>query len=427
MNLTRKQWLSLIFIGLTGQLAWMIENMYLNLFMYQTASTDPHYIALMVSASAVVATLTTLLMGNLSDRFGKRKVFISAGYILWGISIILFSFVNRENIQALYPFANASVVAAYGIVVLDCIMTFFGSTANDAAFNAYVTDITVPTNRGKVESVLATFPLIAMLIVFGCFDPIVQQGNWNLFFRIAGGIVLAVGFLSLFFIKEVPVEKKKGNFFAELFYGFTPASFHENKNLYIIMIAFCIFGAAFQVFFPYLIIYIQQFLFIENYALILGTILIIASLISILMGPVIDKYGKMEVIYPAIITMLIGLVGLFFSRRNIPVTFWGIIMMSGYMMISATLSALIRDFTPPGKVGVFQGVRMIFTVMLPMVIGPYIGAWLIKSNGGIYEELGQTKNIPTPDIFLVSAFVLCFIVIPLYFLGKNQHENKMGE
>ena len=60
MNLTRKQWLSLIFIGLTGQLAWMIENMYLNLFMYQTASTDPHYIALMVSASAVVATLTTL-------------------------------------------------------------------------------------------------------------------------------------------------------------------------------------------------------------------------------------------------------------------------------------------------------------------------------------------------------------------------------
>ena len=38
-------------------------------------------------------------------------------------------------------------------------MTFFGSTANDAAFNAYITDAIDSGNRGKTESVLAILPL----------------------------------------------------------------------------------------------------------------------------------------------------------------------------------------------------------------------------------------------------------------------------
>jgi MFS family permease len=41
----------------------------------------------MVAASAVAATLTTVFIGALSDKIGKRKVFICGGYILWGISI----------------------------------------------------------------------------------------------------------------------------------------------------------------------------------------------------------------------------------------------------------------------------------------------------------------------------------------------------
>ena len=41
-------------------------------------------------------------------------------------------------------------------------MTFFGSTANDGAFNAFVTDGTNNNNRARVESVLAVLPLISM-------------------------------------------------------------------------------------------------------------------------------------------------------------------------------------------------------------------------------------------------------------------------
>ena len=113
--------------------------MYLNVYLYHVAIPDPRFIAAMVSASAIVATLTTLIMGNISDRFGRRKIFIAGGYILWGISILLFAQVNSENAAKLFPAANAGIAAATMIVILDCVMTFFGSTANDAAFNAYVT------------------------------------------------------------------------------------------------------------------------------------------------------------------------------------------------------------------------------------------------------------------------------------------------
>ena len=74
-----RKWLTFIMLGLFGQFAWTIENMYFNVFLYSTISTDPRFISLMVGWSAVAATLTTLLMGALSDRVGKRKAFICAG------------------------------------------------------------------------------------------------------------------------------------------------------------------------------------------------------------------------------------------------------------------------------------------------------------------------------------------------------------
>ena len=53
-----RRWLSLLLVGLFGQFAWTIENMYFNVFLYNTISTDPRYIAAMVGWSAAAATLT---------------------------------------------------------------------------------------------------------------------------------------------------------------------------------------------------------------------------------------------------------------------------------------------------------------------------------------------------------------------------------
>ena len=416
-----RKWAVFILVGLFGQFAWTIENMYFNVFLYNTISTDPGYIAVMVAASAAAATLTTLLMGALSDRLGKRKAFIFVGYILWGLSTLAFGFVSVENAQRLFPAANAVSAAAIMVIVLDCVMTFFGSTANDAAFNAYVTDVTDSANRGRVESVLAILPLISMLVIFGFFDGLTQQGRWQEFFTIFGVAVTLVGFAALFLVRDDPMLKpRRDSYVKNLLYGLRPSVIRENPQLYLSLAAFCLFSVAVQVFFPYLIIYIQNYLGITDYAIILGVVLIIASVFSVISGKFIDKIGKMRFTVPAAVIMLTGLVAMYFVRKSVPVMIAGTVMMSGYMMMSAALGANIRDWTPRDKVGHFQGIRMIFAVMLPMMIGPAIGAAVIRGSDSTYIELGQVKSVPTPGIYLAAAAVLLSVAIPVLLLRASE-------
>lgn len=420
-KLGARKWLTLILVGLFGQFAWTIENMYFNVFLYNTISTDPDYIARMVAWSAVAATVTTLLMGALSDRVGKRKVFICAGYMLWGLSTAAFGYITKENAARLFPAANAAAAAATMVVVLDCVMTFFGSTANDGAFNAYVTDVTDSTNRGKAESVLAILPLISMLIIFGLFDGLTQQGRWKEFFNIFGFAVTGVGLVSLVLVKDEPgLEPRKDRYFKNLLYGLRPSVMRESPELYLSFAAFCVFSVAVQVFFPYLIIYIQNYLGITDYAIVLGVVLILASAVSVVSGRYIDRLGKLRFAVPAVAIMLAGLAGMYFVRSQAGVMAAGTVMMGGYMMVSAALGANIRDWTPEGKVGHFQGIRMIFAVMLPMVIGPAIGAAVIKGSDSTYIELGQVKTVPTPGIYLAAAAVLMLVFIPIFLLKKKE-------
>ena len=426
-KLSKRLWASFLLLGLMGQFAWTIENMYFNVFLYNTISTDPSYIAAMVAASAVVATLTTLFMGSVSDRVGKRKLFICGGYILWGLSTMAFGLISVQSAAAWFPALNAVSTAAMMVVAMDCIMTFFGSTANDAAFNAYVTDVTNDKIRGKVESVLAVLPLISMLIIFGGFDAMTKQGLWSRFFGIFGCLVTLTGIASIFLIKDSRIEAKKEPFLKNLLAGFRPGIIQDNQSLYLTLAAFCLFSCAVQIFFPYLIIYMQNYLMIDNYAIVLGVVLILASVISVIGGRFIDRVGKLNFVLPAAAVMFIGLFGMFFVRGAVFVIVAGTVMMGGYMLVTASLSASIRDFTPTDRVGEFQGIRMIFAVMLPMIIGPSIGAAVIKNSGSTYTELGVVKSVPTPAIFLASAAALLLIVIPIFILKRRaKNENSLG-
>ena len=90
------------------------------------------------------------------------------------------------------------------------------------------------------------------------------------------------------------------------------------------------------------------------------------------------------------------------------------------MLVTAALSALIRDYTPKDKAGHFQGVRMVFAVALPMIVGPFIGSAVIQSGGAVYEDLGVVKNVPTPAIFLTAAVCVALVVLPVRGLSKRR-------
>ena len=107
-KLSARFWLALTLFSLVGQIAWVVENMYLNVFIYKMFNASAEDISLMVAASAVAATLTTVFIGALSDKIGKRKLFICGGYILWGISILSFILLKEDIIASLFPMAASA-------------------------------------------------------------------------------------------------------------------------------------------------------------------------------------------------------------------------------------------------------------------------------------------------------------------------------
>lgn len=419
-----RSWSSIVLFGLFGQIAWVIENMYFNKFLYYEIAPNSSAIAWMVAASAATATLTTMFMGALSDKIGKRKLFITIGYILWGIVTLSFGFISLDAIENILPGATAITIGITIVIIMDCIMTFFGSTANDGAFNAWITDITNKDNRGPIEGVLASLPLIALLIVFGGFDSLSTGGQWPIFFFVLGGLISLGGILGLFMIKESQVVKSGEKYWPTFFYGFKPKSFKRHIHLYTTLITIGIMGISMQIWYPYFIVYFTEYLGILDYALLMGSIVLGASIVVMIVSRFMKESNKNWFFIPGIIMFIGGSLGLFFVRTILMVGIFGFIMMSGNLLLSSLLNAKVRDYTPSGKAGHFQGIRMIFFVLIPMIIGPFIGSQVIMSTGRTYNDFGVIKDVPTPHIFLAAGIASLLVIIPWLLLIMFEKRTK---
>ena len=415
----KRFWIALFVFSLIGQIAWVVENMYFNVFIYHMFNASQSDIALMVQASAVAATLTTLLIGALSDRLGKRKAFITVGYILWGVSILCFAALRVDWIAKIFPSAaqNALKAAAIGVtlvIVFDCIMTFFGSSANDACFNAWLTDCTDETNRGKAEGINAMMPLIAILVVFGGTMWIDKKNpaHWTILFLVIGAIVLVSGVLSFFLIDEPSLaERQPDGYFKTLFFGFRPRVIRSHPDLYLTLICFMIFGISIQVFMPYLILYYTEALHLDNYVLIMAPAILIAAVATAFYGRVYDRIGYFKSLIPALLVLMLGYVVLFLFRSTVLVFLGSLLMMCGYLCGMAVFGARIRDCTPPGMAGRFQGLRIIGQVLIPGVIGPEIGKLVLKGAATVLNDDGTYSFIPNANIFLWAGIALLPIAI----------------
>lgn len=428
--------LNILLFGFMGQVAWAVENNFFNLFLFNEIGGDSTDISNMVAASSVVAVLTTLFMGSLSDKINKRKIFICGGYIVWGVTVMAFSLISPENVAKIMGTTPVAAVSATVIlvIVMDCIMTFMGSTSNDAAFNAWITDITSSSNRAKTESILALLPVIAMVAVTAAFGALSGKFGYPVCFLGLGVIVSVCGIVGIFSIKESRTGVKTTASFAEcMSYGFRPSVIKNNKSLYISLVCMGIFSVASQIFFPYLFIYVAHYIDMETLKLTAPTIILaavviigaIAALISIVI--LSDKKGKAPFLFPSAAFFIIGLVLVYFADKNI---IWfalsAVIAMVGYGLLMIMLNAAIRDFTPEDKAGQLQGIRMIFSVLLPMLIGPRIAAEItdIYATAQYANDYGEMVNIPAPHIYLGAAIAGALIVIPLFFLVKEFKKQK---
>ncbi len=435
---SRRSWLILILFGAIGQLAWSVENMYFNLFVFDTVAPNLDAITLMVQLSGVVATVATLFAGVLSDKLGNRRTLISYGYLIWGATVALFGCTSTELVGGIFNLEGVQAVTlTLGLLVAgDCVMTLFGSTANDAAFNAWVTDNTKPAYRGTVEGVLSILPLVAMLAVAGGFGILVSMTSYRAVFIGLGVIISLSGLLGIFIIKDSPTLGRTGSF-KEIFYGFKPSVVKKNLPLYVTFIAVVIYGVACQIFMPYLIIYMKTYLgFTEiEYSIVFGVAIVLGAAINVFLGRLSDRMDKAKLLYVAAAIMAAGLFGMYFAPATNKAAalavfgVFGFVMICGYIFVSALCGSTVRDYTPEGAVGKLQGVRMVFSVLIPMLLGPAIGNAINKARGIRLTDAGAdimtTEYIPAPEIFLVGALVtlLMFAVIPLISIARARCEH----
>ena len=423
-------WFNIILFGIIGQIAWAVENMYFNLFVYNTIAKSTETVTLMVQLSGITAAVVTLFAGIFSDKIGNRRHFISIGYIIWGIVIASFAFITTENTAKLFGIDDPlkAISTTLGIVVaMDCVMTLFGSTSNDACFNAWVTDNTEQSNRGKVEGILSIMPLFALLIVAGGFGILVDLIGYSGMFIMLGVLVVISGVAGLFTIKDSASLTKSDNvFYKDLIYGFRPSVIKENVTFYIVLIAVLLYCIASQIFMPYLIIYLQEYLHFSviEYSIVLGSVILLGAAAVVFITRASDKYRKDKMSYIFTGIFAIGLIAMYFVKfeshtANIIVfAVFGLVMIIGYISLMSLLGALVRDYTPQKNAGKMQGIRMIFYVLIPMFVGPAIGQALNKAQGQTYidPDTGYLANVPAPEIFLVAGLVALLVFIPLVFL-----------
>ena len=160
--------------------------------------------------------------------------------------------------------------------------------------------------------------------------------------------------------------------------------------------------------------------------LIMAPAVIVAAIVTAFYGRVYDRFHFKVAVMPAVGTLMLGYVFLYFFRST-PLVFIGsLFMMSGYLMGMAVFGAMLRDYTPENRSGMFQGLRIGGQVLVPGIVGPWIGARVLKNAEMILNDDGTYSFIPNENIFLAAFVVACFIWLILaviFNLIKNSKEN----
>lgn len=451
---TGRFWLIITLMGLAGHLCWNIENQWFNTFVYAKIGGDVSIVTWMVIISALVTTISTFVFGTLSDRMGKRKRFVSIGYILWGIATIIFGLTEYARSSTIGFFVSLS---GFLVVFTDAVMSFLGSLAFDAGFTTWVNDYTDETNQGQVGASFAALPVIGtvvgtvvggLLVNIGNptvgtdhYDP--SLDNYQLLFWLMGIFVILIGVTSIFLMKDAPDLKphKEGTYLHQLrqIFNFKRLKGRkENKEMFLASLVACFFFIPFNFYFVHMgnwLIYDIGFT-AGDMGLIEGIALIFSVLITIPFARLINKNKIPLVSLIAVIVNALGLFMLFLfvkdgssvdnssilSLKNLPLFFAVFLVGTGYVLITQTCMVWVRGLFPETSRGQFEGFRSLAFTLIPMFIGTLIGNLIIKSTPQPGEEIldlyGNPIDVPQENLFLFAGLMVLVTLVPLFFAWK---------
>jgi hypothetical protein len=252
-------------------------------------------------------------------------------------------------------------------------------------------------------------------------------------------------------MKDHPSVKKeqRGSFWKQVFEVFNFSKLRENKNLKELLLAnlvACFFFIPFNFYFTHMgnwIIYDIGFT-AGDMGLIQGIALLLAVLVTI---PFIKLINKDKIPLVALISIISNALGLFliyvfvkdsssvdvlnlFSAKNIPMFICVFLVGVGYVLITQACMIWVKGLFPNESKGQFEGVRVCFFTLIPMLIGTLIGNVIIKTTAQIgepkYDTYGHLIEVPQENLFLFAGILVIFTLIPLFFASKA-YKNRIKE
>ena len=447
-------WLVVWGMGIAGQLCWNMENQWFNTFVYAKIAGDVNIVTAMVIVSALVTTISTFLFGTMADRTGRRKRFVSIGYIIWGITTIIFGLT--EYVRTSLPMLSVAFLG-FLVVLADAVMSFFGSMGCDCGYNVWLNDHTDDTNKGQVGAALAAMPIFGtvvgtvvggMLVNLGNptvgtanYDPALD--NYQLLFWGMGLFVIAMGLISLFLMRDHPDVRpaREGSFWVQLtsiFRFSTLKGNRQNREMLLACLVSCMFFIPFNFYFVHMgnwMIYDIGFT-AGDMGLVEGISLLFAVLVTIPFIRIINNDKIPVVTCTAIVSNAAGLLLIsalirdntcvdtvsLFSVKNLPLFLCVFLIGTGYVLIMQTGMIWVRGLFPEESRGQFEGIRVLFFTLIPMFIGTLVGNAIIKGTPQdqvLSDVYGNPIDVPQENLFLYAGLMVLLTFIPLLFAWRE--------
>ncbi|MHA1791986.1 MAG: MFS transporter [Promethearchaeota archaeon] len=377
-------------------------------------------VPLMSTISAVMGLIFLLVWGAISDKtrtkWGKRRPFLLGG-IAGGLAMIFYIFSN-----------NFWLCFFFDVVIIGIFMNMVL-----AANKALIPDLTVPEERGRVNSYIGVVSGVftfAGIILFLAMDHMysVLDPEGNEYLNLTGHVIILVftGVIyiltcvfAFFTIKEPPptsdenVDKKAMKWYEDVKNSFKFSELVKEKEFFKILIATLVFNMGTKMFMPWIFEFITALPINFTYiAIAIVEFVFLGFAISIIMGKVCDRYGRKK---PLIFSISVGSIGFFlvpFAVETFNIILFMIVLALMLFVLTGVLTILnawTQDLLPRNKEGQFIGINN-----LSSTVNQMIGVWI---GGVIYGMfIDRTTAISWQMFFAGFVFLLS---IPLFMKIKE--------
>lgn len=296
---------------------------------------------MMIPAYALAAATAALLIGPISDKFGRRR-FLLAASILFGVSVLSVFFIRDVRLLASIR-----------------ILTGLASGTFSTCSIAYVANYFPYSRRGVAMSVVQAGYFAALVVGVPVASVLAQSRGWRSSFAFFGALAL-IAFLLVFFLLPEDKHSMQEHLSERVARRFDNIRvvFETRERIAAIAAAFLV-SAGFVGFFSYLGSWLQNSLGLKTRDV--GLFFIIVGVASLLgafaAGPLADRFGKrlLSILSTVLLAMMLFI---------IPRAGWGPVLFASFLTASLAfafrqgpLQALATRLVPPRVQGAFVAVR----------------------------------------------------------------------